>query len=81
MPCDGGRREVAGAVAVEPLPLVEHEAEGTDDVEVLGGGRVQRFGIGCELRVDPAATEVADLVRRGCYIVPLVIVLSSWRED
>ena len=63
-------REVTRAVAVEPLLLVEHEAERADEVEVVGGQRVERLGVGRQLGVDPAGI-------RGRRIWSVVMVCSS----
>ncbi len=49
--------EGARAVAVEPLFLVEDEAERSDEMEVVRGDRVERLDVGGQLGVDPTRTE------------------------
>src|SRR5262249_54360479 len=60
-----GRDEVAGRVPVEPLVLVEDEAERADQAEVGGGQRRQRVDVAGDLGGGPAVGELAQLGGEG----------------
>jgi hypothetical protein len=76
----GGQR--AGAVAVEPLLLVQHEAEGSDECEVFGRQRVKRFDVAALLCLGPAATQLADPLVGGAahsHVLCSVVVIGRRR--
>jgi hypothetical protein len=75
VPGQVGRGQLAGAVALQPLAPVQHEAERPDQGEVLGAELGQRVDVGVHLGPDPAVAELPDLLaggRRAHGLAPLI---------
>ncbi len=71
IPVDAGDRvlegefvgvQAAAPVAVKPLVLVEHEADGPDQREVVGGEGVQRGDVGVDLGTGDRLVEVGEIL-------------------
>ena len=65
VPRKAARREVAGTVPVEPLLLVENEAERSDQEQVIGDQRLECADVTADLGGDPAFAELTDLIGGG----------------
>jgi hypothetical protein len=61
--------EIASAIAVEPLPLVEDESRRADEREVARGELIESGHTGFGLCLEPALVEFAELLRAGRWHV------------
>lgn len=65
VPHQGVGDQIAGAVAVQPLPAVEHEPDRSNEGEVLGTDLVERGDVTALLGLGLAAAELVNLACGG----------------